>query len=87
MQKSKSLYIKPSANSEGWSALDSGMARICDKVDQENAASVKALTHKNRLPKVVRRRLIPLKGENPAAEPLSSHFPWIKKHARAMSKP
>ena len=86
MQEFKSTDTKSSSASQSRSALDDGMDRVCEKLDEEKAASIK-LSAKHRLPKVVRRRLIPLKGENPAAAPLSSHFPWIKKRSRPLSKP
>jgi len=86
MGKSTSLDSKSDSDSQSRSALDDGMDRVCEKLDEEKAASIK-LSAKQRLPKVVRRRFMPLKGENPAAAPLSSHFPWIKKHARPLSKP
>jgi len=62
------------------------MDRVCEKIDEEKAASIK-LSEEHKLPKFVRRRLMPLKGGTPAAAPFSSHFPWIKKHARPRSKP
>ena len=65
---------------------DADFDRVCEKLDEEKAAAIK-LSTKHRLSKVVRRRFIPLKGENPAAAPLSSHFPWIKEHARPLTKP
>ena len=86
MQESKSPDKKSFCGSPTRSALDDGMDRVCEKLDEEKTASVK-LSTKHRLSKVVRRRLIPLKGENPAVAPLSSHFPWIKKHARSLSQP
>jgi len=86
MQESKSPDPRSSSDSQGRSALDDGMDRVCEKLDEEKAASIK-LSAKPRLPKVVRRRFMPLKGENPGAAPLSSHFPWIKKRARPSSKP
>ena len=85
MKEPKSPGAHLSHDSQGRSALDDGMDRVCEKLDEEKAVSVK-LSTKHRLPKVVRRRLIPLKGENPAASPLSSHFPWIRKHPRPLSK-
>jgi len=55
MQESKSPDTKSSSETQGRSALDDGMARVCEKLDEEKAASVK-LSTKHRLPKVVRRR-------------------------------
>jgi phosphoribosyl-ATP pyrophosphohydrolase len=66
MQETKSSDAKSSSDSQGRSALEDGMDRVCEKLDEEKAASI-TLSTKHRLPKVVRRRLIPLKGENPAA--------------------
>jgi hypothetical protein len=86
MREAESTDTKLACGSPSRSALDDGMDRVCEKLDEEKAASVK-LSTKQRLPKVVRRRFIPLKGENPSAAPLSSHFPWIKEHARPLSKP
>jgi len=86
MRDSQSSNKKSCDRSQSRSALDDGMDRVCEKVDEEKAASIKH-SAKQRVPKVVRRRFMPLKGENPAAAPLSSHFPWIKKHPRPLSKP
>ena len=86
MQTSKSLNKESCSGSHSRSALDDGMDRVCEKLDQEKAASIK-LSMRHKLPKVVLRRLIPLKGEKPSAAPFSDHYPRIKKHARPLSKP
>jgi len=90
MHEPRSSDTKSSSESQDRSALDDGMDRVCEKLDEEKSASIK-LSMKQRLSKAVRRRFIPLKGENPnlsaAGAPISSHWPWIKKHARPLSKP
>jgi hypothetical protein len=85
MQESKSPNTKSSFDSPGRSALEDGMDRVSEELDQEKVASIKVST-KHRLPKIVRRRMMPLKGEAPGSAPLSSHFPWIKKTVKR-SKP
>ena len=74
------------------SALEDGMSRVCDKLDQEKAASVKTMIQKRKLPKVIRRRGIPLKGEKPVllggtSSASISRWPWLKRPARPVSRP
>jgi hypothetical protein len=62
------------------------MDRVCNKLDQDKKESLKG-----KLSKSIQRRFIPLKGEKPAklspgGTPSSSHWPYIKRHARPLSK-
>ena len=90
MQEPRSSDTKSASEDQSRSALDDGINRVCAKLDEEKSDSIK-LSMKQRLSKAVRRRFIPLKGEDPnlreAGAPVSSHWPWMKKHARPLSKP
>jgi hypothetical protein len=88
----------------GRSALDEGMERECEELEQEddlrlknsreklkNSSSSEKIATKNKLSKIVRRRMIPLKGEK--TDKLSSvrasssgHWPWIKRKVRRRMK-
>ena len=86
MRDSKSSDKKACHGSQSRSALDDGMDRECKELDREKTVSLK-LSSRQKFAKVVRRRFIPVKDEIPAAASVSSHYPWIKKHARPLSKP